>query len=208
MLNSILGLTRDVVKDVYLLLIQFRTRLFYLDREIPSSISLLARLDVIPRGAEQQRHRLVLKKAALIEKQCVVNTWHGDVILEEGATIGIGSIVIGPVTIGRGSVCAQHCFITGQSHRYQDVTTDFRRQGFDIKPVAIGEDVWIGSNCVIVPGVTIGKKSVIGAGSVVTKDVPALSFAVGNPAKVVKQYDFEARQWQRLFVDQKPGSNR
>jgi acetyltransferase-like isoleucine patch superfamily enzyme len=198
MLNSILGLTRDVVKDVYLLLIQFRTRLFYLDREMPSTISLLARLDVIPRRAEHKRHRLVLKKATLIERQCVVNTWHGDVILEEGATIGIGSIVVGPVTIGRGSVCAQNCFISGESHQYQDVTTDFRRQGFDIKPVAIGEGVFIGSNCVIVLGVTIGKKSVIGAGSVVTKDVPPFSLAVGNPAKVVKQYDFEAGQWQRV----------
>ena len=198
MLNSILGLTKDVVKDVYLLLIQFQTRLFYLDREMHSSISLSARLDVIPRRAEHHRHRLVLKGASLIEKQCVVNTWHGDVILEEGATIGIGSIVIGPVIIGRGSVCAQHCFISGESHQYQDVTINFSREGFDIKPVAIGEDVWIGSNCIIVPGVTIGKKSVIGAGSVVTKDVPAFSLAVGNPAKVVKQYDFGTRQWQRV----------
>jgi len=198
MLNSILGLTKDVVKDVYLLLIQFQTRLFYLDREMHSSISLSARLDVIPRRVEHHRHRLVLKRASLIEKQCVVNTWHGDVILEEGATIGIGSIVIGPVIIGKGSICAQHCFISGESHQYQDVTINFSREGFDIKPVAIGEDVWIGSNCIIVPGVTIGKKSVIGAGSVVTKDVPAFSLAVGNPAKVVKQYDFGTRQWQRV----------
>lgn len=100
MLNSILGLTRDVVKYVYLLLIQLRTRLFYLDREMPSAISLSARLDLIPRRAEHQRHRLILKRTTLIEKQRVVNTWHGDVILEEGATIGIGNIVIGPVTIG------------------------------------------------------------------------------------------------------------
>jgi acetyltransferase-like isoleucine patch superfamily enzyme len=198
MLNSILGLTRDVVKDVYLLLNQLWTRLFYLDREMPSSISLSARLDVIPRGAGHQRYRLVLKKAALIEKQCVVNTWHGNVILEEGVIIGIGSIVIGPVTLGRGSICSQNCFISGESHKYQDVTANFRQQGFDIKPVAVGEDVWIGSNCVIVPGVTIGKKSVIGAGSVVSKDIPPFSLAVGNPAKVVKQYNFEARQWQRV----------
>jgi acetyltransferase-like isoleucine patch superfamily enzyme len=198
MLNSILCLIRDVVKDTYLLLIQFWTRLFYLDREVPSSISLSARLDVIPRAAEHRRHRLVLKRAALIEKQCVVNTWHGEVVLEEGAVIGIGSLVIGPVTIGKGSACAQHCFITGQSHYYKDITKSFRQQGFDIRPVAIGEGVWIGSNCVIVPGITIGKKSVIGAGSVVTRDIPPFSLAVGNPAKVVKQYDFETSQWRQV----------
>jgi acetyltransferase-like isoleucine patch superfamily enzyme len=198
MLNSILGLTRDVLKGVYLLLIQLQTRLFYLNREMTSSISLSARLDVIPRGGELHRHRLVLKKDTLIEKHCVINTWHGDIILEEGATIGIGSIIIGPVIIGRGSVCAQHCFIAGQSHQYKDVTKNFRRQGFDIKPITIGEDVWICSNSVVLPGVTIGNKSVIGAGSVVSKDVAPFSLAVGNPAKVVKQYDFGTRQWQRI----------
>jgi len=198
MIQSALGIIRDITKSLYLASIQLITRLFYLDREVPSSISLSARLDVIPRFAGHQRHRLILKKHSLIEKQCVINTWHGDVVLEEGAVIGIGSIVIGPVTMGRGSVCAQNCFIAGQSHQYQDITKHFVSQGYDIKPVVIGEDVWIGSNCVILPGVTIGMKSVIGAGSVVAKDIQPVSLAVGNPARVFKQYDSKTGQWQRV----------
>ena len=55
------------------------------------------------------------------------------------------------------------------------------------KPVKIGKNVWIGANCTILPGVTIGDNSVIGAGSVVAKSIPANSIAVGNPAKVIKQ---------------------
>jgi maltose O-acetyltransferase len=55
------------------------------------------------------------------------------------------------------------------------------------KPITIGDDCWIGGNAVICPGVTIGKGAVIGAGSVVTKDVPNDSLAVGNPAKVIKK---------------------
>jgi maltose O-acetyltransferase len=55
------------------------------------------------------------------------------------------------------------------------------------KPVTIGDDVWIGGAVVICPGVTIGDRSVIGAGSVVTRDVPADSFAAGNPCRVIKR---------------------
>lgn len=54
------------------------------------------------------------------------------------------------------------------------------------KPIAIGEDVWIGGSVVICPGVTIGDRSVIGAGSVITKDIPADVFAAGNPCKVIR----------------------
>lgn len=57
------------------------------------------------------------------------------------------------------------------------------------KPVNIGNDVWIGGNATILPGVTIGDRCVIGAGSVVTKDVPADSFAAGNPAKVINKIE-------------------
>ena len=56
----------------------------------------------------------------------------------------------------------------------------------EIKSVIIGKNVWIGTHAVILPGVTIGDRAVIGAGSIVTKDVPANSVAVGNPAKVIK----------------------
>lgn len=65
-----------------------------------------------------------------------------------------------------------------------------KRSGMVPKPVKIGNKVWIGSNSTILPGVTIGNNSIVGAGSVVTKDIPANSIAVGNPARVKKSiYD-------------------
>ncbi len=74
-----------------------------------------------------------------------------------------------------------------QNHDFSrtDITMD--QQGWaDEKPVVIEDDVWIGSRVIILPGVTIGKGSVIGASAVVTKSVPPYSVVAGNPAKIVK----------------------
>jgi acetyltransferase-like isoleucine patch superfamily enzyme len=196
--KSVMGLTRDIAKSVYLAMIQVLTRLAYIQREFPSSISLRARLDVIPRAPHHERHRLSLGRNSLLETMCVICTWHGDVILKDGASIGIGSIVLGPVLIGENSACSQNCFISGQSHHYEDISKNFLRQGIHTSQVVIGKNVWIGANSVILPGIKIGDNSVIGAGSIIIEDVPAYSVVAGNPAKIIKQYDFETKQWKRV----------
>lgn len=67
-----------------------------------------------------------------------------------------------------------------------------RRSGLESgKPVKIGSDVWVGGGAIICPGVTIGDRAVIGAGSVVTRDIPADTFAAGNPCKVIRWLDEE-----------------
>jgi maltose O-acetyltransferase len=66
---------------------------------------------------------------------------------------------------------------------------DLRRKQESGKPVAIGSDVWVGGGAIILPGVTIGSRSVIGAGSVVTRDVPDAVFAAGNPCRVIRPLD-------------------
>lgn len=67
-----------------------------------------------------------------------------------------------------------------------------RQKAYEIaKPIVIEDGVWLASNVIVLPGVTIGKRSVIGAGSVVTKDIPADSFATGNPCKVIRQINQE-----------------
>jgi len=196
--KSVLALTRDILKGIYVGTIQVITRIAYIEREYPSSISLWARLDVIPRAQHHERHRISIGTNTLIESLCAICTWHGDVILKDGASIGIGSIVMGPVLIGEGSACSQNCFISGQSHHYEDILKNFLRQGFETEQVVIGKNVWIGANSVILPGVKIGDNSVIGAGSTITENVPACSVAAGNPAKIIKQYDSEAKKWVRI----------
>lgn len=198
MVKAFIGLLRDITKAVVMFSLQVLTRLFYIERQYPSSVCLTAKLDVIPLRPFHKRNRLVLMKKAAIEKWCVVNTWQGDVVLERGAVIGIGSIALGPLKMGENARCSQNCLIAGQSHRYGDTSKNFINQGFKIAEVVIEENVWICSNCVILPGIRIGRNSVIGAGSIVTTDIPAFSVAVGNPAKIVKRYDSEAKQWVRV----------
>lgn len=90
-----------------------------------------------------------------------------------------------PITIGEGTAFSKDNKVITGSHDLYD------RQKVVAKPITIGKNVWITTNCVILPGVSIGDNSVIGAGSVVTKDIPANSIAAGNPCKVIKQIDQE-----------------
>ncbi len=89
-------------------------------------------------------------------------------------------------------------FISGFNHCYQDGTKNSSEQQLDKREVIIDEDTHIGANAVVVAGVHIGKRCQIGAGSVVTKNIPDYSIAVGNPAKVIKRYDLEQKQWIKV----------
>ena len=91
---------------------------------------------------------------------------------------------VGKVTIGNNVQCAPNVSIYTAGH---PLHPESRNSGYEYGiPITIGDNVWIGGNAVIMPGVTIGENSVIGSGSVVTKDIPAWSIAVGNPCKVVR----------------------
>jgi acetyltransferase-like isoleucine patch superfamily enzyme len=68
------------------------------------------------------------------------------------------------------------------------------------KPIRIEDNVWLGEGVCVMPGVTIGRGSIIGAGSVVTKTIPPYSIAVGIPAVVVKTYNFELKEWQKVIM--------
>jgi maltose O-acetyltransferase len=93
----------------------------------------------------------------------------------------------GNLEIGDNCLLAQNVSIFTANHRFNRTDIPIKNQGYDKRPVVIGSDVWIGANVIILPGVKIGNGCVIGAGSVVTKNIPNLSVAAGVPARIVKK---------------------
>lgn len=124
---------------------------------------------------------------SVIESFACINNAVGDVIIGNYTRIGLHNTIIGPVTIGHHVNLAQGITVTALNHKFENPDIRIDEQGISTKPVIIGNDIWVGTNAVILPGVTIGDHSVIAAGAIVTKDVPPHSLVAGVPAKVIKQ---------------------
>ena len=131
--------------------------------------------------------RFFLGDHSVIESYCCINNAVGDVVIGDYTRIGIHNTIIGPVCIGNHVNLAQGITVTALNHNFEDKTKRIDEQGITTKPVIIGDDVWIGANAVILPGVTIGKHCVVAAGAVVTKDVPDNTIVGGMPAKEIKK---------------------
>jgi Acetyltransferase (isoleucine patch superfamily) len=90
-------------------------------------------------------------------------------------------------------------FISDASRGHATAEIPYRDQpNQDAAEIVIGEGSWLGQNCVILPGVTIGRRCIVGSNSVVTTSLPSGSVAVGAPARVVKQWDWEAKVWRKV----------
>ena len=128
-----------------------------------------------------------LGERSVVESFSCINNAVGDVIIGDYTRIGIHNTIIGPVTIGNHVNLAQGITVTALNHNFDDPQKRIDEQGVSTKPVVIEDDIWIGANAVILPGVTIGHHTVVAAGAVVTKDVPPHSLVAGVPAKIIKQ---------------------
>ena len=124
---------------------------------------------------------------SVIESFACINNAVGDVIIGDHTRVGLHNTIIGPVDIGSHVNLAQGITVTALNHNFSDANKRIDEQGVSTSPVTIEDDVWIGANAVILPGVTIGEHCVVAAGAVVTKDVPPHSLVAGVPAKVIKK---------------------
>jgi acetyltransferase-like isoleucine patch superfamily enzyme len=108
-----------------------------------------------------------------------------------GCFLNLGVMVAAMELVEIGDHCmfANGCFVSDAQHRFDDPSRPVTWQGFSTKgPTRIGDNVWCGVHVVIAGGVTVGERCVIGANSVVTKDLPAYSIAVGSPARVLRTW--------------------
>ena len=95
------------------------------------------------------------------------------------------------VEIGEHCMLANGCYVSDSAHRFDDPVMPVPWQGFTSKgPTRIGDNVWCGTNVVVTSGVTIGRRCVIGANSVVTTDIPPFSIAAGVPARVIREITY------------------
>ena len=112
-----------------------------------------------------------------------------DIEMGSGSNIGRSSWISNDTVFGANVMTGPEIIVLSYNHATQMNGTPFNQQGYSSRsPVIVEENVWIGTRAILLPGVRIGRNSVIGAGAVVTKDVPPNSVVAGNPAKVVKQF--------------------
>ena len=104
----------------------------------------------------------------------------------ENSGLGINARVTGPLTIGSDVMIGPDVMIFTQNHETERLDIPMRLQTAPKKPVSIGDDVWIAARAIILPGVKIGRGAIIGAGAVVTKDVPEYAVVGGSPARIIK----------------------
>ena len=153
----------------------------YQHRGRHSVIHLSVRMDTPP------YRKFALGDYSVVESYSCINNAVGDVIIGDHSRVGLHNTVIGPVTIGSNVNLAQGITVTALNHNFAEKDLRIDEQGVSTAPVTIGDDIWIGANAVILPGVTIGNHSVVAAGAVVTKDVPPHSLVAGVPAKIIKE---------------------
>ena len=152
----------------------------YQHRGKHSVIHRSARMDTPP------YRKFSLGNYSVVESFACINNAVGDVLIGDHTRIGLHNTIIGPVTIGSHVNLAQGITITALNHNFDSPEKRIDEQGISTTPVILGDDIWIGANAVVLPGVSIGNHSVVAAGAVVTKDVPPHSLVAGVPAKIIK----------------------
>ena len=130
-----------------------------------------------------------LRKYVSIDRGVDIKTHqHGHTVIGQHTYIGPYCCLsgYGDIKIGDNCLIASHSSIYAHNYNFEDPTTIIRQQGYTQQGITIGDDCWIGSGVRIVDGVSSGAGSVIGAGAVVTRNIPPNSVAVGSPAKVIR----------------------
>ena len=135
------------------------------------------------------KENLIISKDAKIWEYAIIRSVVGKLELGENSRIGPFSVVFTGqkgIKIGRDVMIAPHCVIAAGNYNFKQIEKPMvKAKSFTKGPIIIEDDVWIGANCTVTDGVKIGTGAVIGANSVVNKDVKPYDIVAGNPIKVI-----------------------
>lgn len=161
----------------------------------------LIRLPVSVRGG----NNIFFGKNFVSGRYCRIDTFGASSRITFGSNTQINDSVhiaaVNNVQIGNDVMIASRVFITDHQHGiykgdfHSDPNQKLSERTLSSAPVFIMDNVWIGEGVVILPGVTVGENSIVGSNSVVTKSLPSNVIACGNPAKIIKKYDFRLGKW-------------
>lgn len=148
-----------------------------------------ARLSATRYQTKDESAQILIGNRCQLKEGCRIVVRSGRVRIGSRCAIGDGAEIEcwkSTVDIGDLVRIASQVYILTNNHAYEDVAKPIMEQGYVFKPIVIGDDVWIGRRAVILPGVTIGRGAIIGAGAVVTKNVPPNAIVAGVPARMIR----------------------
>jgi acetyltransferase-like isoleucine patch superfamily enzyme len=191
MINRIV---RFVRKKIYFITYKNKFKLLHPE----SYIHKLLRVDGMENISIHKK--VVIQKMTWIAAKPIKSSLNCDLIIGEGTTIGNFNHIYATrkIYIGKNVLTADKVFISDNTHNYENINVPIINQGIkQLSNVEIGDGSWIGENAIII-GAKIGKNCVIGANSIVNKDIPDYCIAVGSPAKIIKKYNLEKEKWERF----------
>ena len=165
---------------------------FYQPDQIVINTDCIIRKGVIIKGRSLNKIGVFIGKGVSIREFSNIDSYMGYVHIDDYSAIGHNCIIggHGGVKIGKYTMIGGQTYIISSNHKFDDLDIPYMLQGECTKEIIIGNNVWIGANCTILPGVTIGDNCIIAAGSVVTKSFPNNFMIAGNPAKIKKTINF------------------
>lgn len=185
----------DFIKRKYYYFLN-RNKYRYLSKS--AVIQSLLRLDGaqnihISKGVIVQKHTWLAAVPIYENEECILEIGEGSVIGHFNHIYSTKQIII-----GKNVLTADKVYIADNQHVYDDVNTPILKQSVkQLSAIHIGDGSWIGENVCII-GASIGKNCVIGANSVVTKSIPDYCIAVGVPAKIIKKFNLNTKEWQKV----------
>ena len=131
---------------------------------------------------------IIIKDGVFIGRNTIISCKDGDIILNNGVDIGFNCEVYSNsrIEIGENTLIAAYTYVIGGGHLATEQDTLFKDQGKHGRGITIGKNAWLGAKSIVMDGCSIGSNTIIGAGAIVTKDIPSYSIAVGVPAEVTR----------------------